>query len=298
MNKIVLFLMTEKGFEIVKFMILNYRDMIDLVVVGQDKNISNDYSNEIIEVCKENRVEWSYKDNNRKINDDFFIFAISWRWMIHHREDRLIVFHDSLLPKYRGFSPLVNMLINGEETIGVSALLGGKSYDSGDIIAQVSSNITYPIKIAKAIQINNVNYLNLVTIVVNQIKENNIMSEAQCDEDVTYSVWRDSLDYFIDWNQSSEEIKRFVDAVGEPYSGAKTRVDNNKMLLIDEVEVIDDVICELRHVGKVLFLEEGFPCVICGVGMLKILSAREMREMEAENCMSFFPLKKFRYRLY
>jgi methionyl-tRNA formyltransferase len=54
-----------------------------------------------------------------EICSDFNI-AISWRWML--KVSNLIVIHDSLLPKYRGFSPLVNMLINGEDTLGVTVL--------------------------------------------------------------------------------------------------------------------------------------------------------------------------------
>ena len=41
--------------------------------------------------------------------------------MIKNSEN-LIVFHDSLLPKYRGFAPLVSQLINGEEYLGVTAI--------------------------------------------------------------------------------------------------------------------------------------------------------------------------------
>ena len=73
--------------------------------------------------------------------------AVSWRWMIKHPKNKLIVFHDSILPKYRGFAPLVNMLINGEKEIGVSAIFGADEYDS-EIISE-KTTISYPIKIQK-----------------------------------------------------------------------------------------------------------------------------------------------------
>ena len=49
------------------------------------------------------------------------------------------------MPKYRGFAPLVNSLVNGEKIIGVTALFASEEYDNGDIIMQSSVDITYPI---------------------------------------------------------------------------------------------------------------------------------------------------------
>ena len=78
--------------------------------------------------------------------------AIGWRWLISGTEN-LIVLHDSLLPKYRGFAPLVNSLINGEQEIGVTAIWAGPEFDAGEIIFQEKAGICYPIKIQEAIEI-------------------------------------------------------------------------------------------------------------------------------------------------
>ena len=64
-----------------------------------------------------------------------FKFAIGWKWIIDNTS-QLIVLHDSLLPKYRGFSPLVNSLINGDTLTGVTALFASSEYDKGEIIEQ------------------------------------------------------------------------------------------------------------------------------------------------------------------
>src|SRR4051794_7831549 len=44
--------------------------------------------------------------------------------------------HDSLLPKYAGFSPIIWALINGEPEVGVTAHLMDSSLDGGDIVLQ------------------------------------------------------------------------------------------------------------------------------------------------------------------
>ena len=293
MKKVVLFVMTQKGFEVAKRAIEVGKDIIDFIVIGTDSNVKDDYSQQIIRLAKSNNVKYFLRNEAVRVDVDTYIFAISWRWMIKHPMNRLIVFHDSILPKYRGFAPLVNMLINGEPEIGVSAIFGANEYDRGHIIAQKSSKIEYPIKIFDAIQLNIVNFTALAEEIILKIsKEEDLVGIAQNENDVTYSIWRDNDDYRIDWSQSSEKIKRFIDAVGSPYLGAFTSTSHGEELRVLEAEVIDDVFCELRHVGKVIFVNDGLPTVICGRGLLRITKANYI---DPEN-KPYLPMKSFRVK--
>lgn len=214
--------------------------------------------------------------------------------MIKHPSDKLIVFHDSLLPKYRGLAPLVNMLINGEDEIGVSAIFGASEYDRGNLISQKSSKIRYPIKISEAIKINQKNFLYLVEEIIKKICSHEpISGSPQNEEEISYSIWRDYDDYFIDWKWSSEYIKRFIDAVGTPYLGARTNTSKGNLVVIEEAEVINDEYCELRHVGKVLFVNKGMPVIICGNGLIQIKKAYEIIN---DKRVDFLPIKSFRTR--
>ena len=113
------------------------------------------------------------------------------------------------------------MLINGEKEIGVSAIFGSANYDSGNLIAQQKMTINYPIKIYNAIKLNNVNYLKLVEMLINKILNGKqLKGVPQNNHQATYSIWRATDDFNIDWNQSSEDIKRFIDTLGYPYNGA------------------------------------------------------------------------------
>ena len=47
------------------------------------------------------------------------------------------------------------------------------------------------------------------------------------------------------------------------------------------------------HIGKVIFVEQGCPIVICGSGLLKITDASFV---ETNLSSQFLPLKKFRTR--
>jgi methionyl-tRNA formyltransferase len=50
----------------------------------------------------------------------------------------IINVHASLLPKYRGPSPIQNALLNGDEEIGATIMLMNEGIDSGDILSQKS----------------------------------------------------------------------------------------------------------------------------------------------------------------
>ena len=115
----------------------------------------------------------------------------------------------------------------------------------------------------------------------------------QVEADATYSTWRDSDDYFIDWSRSAEEIRRLIDAVGSPYMGARSLTADGKLIRITKAEAINDVSCELRHVRKVIFINNGIPDIICGSGLLRILEAHIIDNDQETN---YLPMKSFRVK--
>ena len=294
MKKIVLFVMTQKGFAVFNRMLELNSELIDYVVVDNDNSVENDFSNEIIELAKTSNINYFIRGDEPSVDINNYIFAISWRWMISHPTNRLIVFHDSLLPKYRGFAPLVNMLINRESIIGVSAIFGASEYDKGDLISQQYSEISYPITISEAINLNNKNYIGLIDEIIAKISVGEkLVGVPQNELDATYSIWRDNDDYFINWNETAEEIKRLIDAVGSPYRGARARTSNGHIVKFLKAEVVNDVYCELRHIGKVIFINDGMPTVVCGKGLLRIIEAYQLVSKEES---PYLPMKTFRVK--
>jgi len=290
-NKIALYLMNKKGYSVLKALLSkNFTNHIKFIVGAQDKNVKEDYFQDIKDLCLDNNIEFYERRINEIPKFDGYKIAIGWRWIISDSE-RLIVFHDSLLPKYRGFAPLVSMLINGEKEIGVTSLFAEKSYDTGDIIYQFSKKIIYPIKIKEAIDKVSSLYSKLAIKITEEIINDNKLPRKKQDESkASYSLWRDYDDYFINWNNSSEKIKRKVDAVGFPYKGAKAFL-NDKEITIKSCETVSDLNIENRDLGKVIFKEEDRPVVVCGKGLLKI---KEAIYTDTGNEIS--PINKFRSR--
>lgn len=285
-----LFIMNQKGLSILTILLKRgYKNEIGYVVSSKDKGLVEDSYSEILQLCKENNIASYNRNDIEKLPPVNYKLAIGWRWLIQEH-DNLIVLHDSVLPRYRGFAPLVNSLLNKEPEIGVTALWANKDYDQGDIIFQRKTSISYPIKINEAILKASNLYNQIVLDIFDKIRANEPLSSLPQDESkASYSIWRDEDDYKIDWTQPAEDIKRFVDAVGFPYKGAQSEIEDGELIYIDDVCVIKDLNLELRHPGKVLRINEGKPVLICGKGLIQVDKIRDINGEEVQ-------LAKFRTR--
>lgn len=286
------YLMGEKGLRVLTDTIKRYGiGYIDLVVTAKDPNVTYDFYDDILQICNWHQVK-VFNRTDEPISDSLFVFSISWRWILPLKQhQKLIVLHDSLLPKYRGFSPLVNCLINGDAETGVTALFGSESYDRGDIIAQQKMVLNYPIKIKDAIELISNLYVSIVNEILSKVIAGDELPGTPQDElKASYSLWRSEEDYFLNWNRPADEIKRTIDALGYPYLGAASYIDDQLYRILD-AEIINDVKIENRDTGKVIFVEDGKPIIVCSSGLLKIT---EMVD-DATN-VNVLPLKKFRFR--
>jgi methionyl-tRNA formyltransferase len=272
-RKVAFYVMSRRGLYALQKFIENFGvAAIDGVVGAADPAVKDDPYSEIVALALQHGIP--FYDRNVKqppFTSGTLKFAVGWRWLIQDAEN-LIVFHDSLLPKYRGFAPLVNCLVKGERATGVSAIFAAEEYDKGKIIAQKSVAIDYPIKIKHAIEKIEPLYAALIAeIYTDWMAGSDITGVSQLESDATYSPWLDEQDYAIDWSWPADKIKRFIDAVGYPYAGARTRVAD-QIYIIEEAEVMKDLVVENRprHLGKIISMRDGIPVVICGDGLLAL----------------------------
>ena len=290
---ITLYLLNKKGFHVLSSLVEKdkHKMFVDRVVGAEDGGNSEDYYKEIRQLCNENSIPFFHR-NGKFTNNSNYSMAIGWRWLIHDVPN-LIVLHDSFLPRYRGFAPLTNMLINGEDHLGVSAIWASDGMDEGDIITQKKIPIDYPLKIESAIEIVSQIYGEIAANVVeNLVSGEKMVSVSQNMEDATYSIWRDEDDYFINWNDTADNIKRFVDAVGHPYDGAKTKTAAGEVLRIVECSVVENVKSEIRAPGKILMFQNELPVILCGQGN-KAIRLEEFGSLDGTS----FTFSKFRTRL-
>jgi methionyl-tRNA formyltransferase len=162
------------------------------------------------------------------------LLAVSWRYIIPPRvygRARLgaYVFHDSLLPSYRGFSPTVWAMINGEKQTGVTLFSMSEGFDEGDIADQQAVPIGAEETVAEVMERVTGGYLELLERNFQVLITGRVTLRAQEPELATYCCRRLPADNRIDWNQSSRVIHNLVRAVTRPYPGAFTTLDGRRL---------------------------------------------------------------------
>jgi methionyl-tRNA formyltransferase len=286
---LVLYAMTAKGVAALDALTAAYPGLVEAVVSARDPGTRDDSYDRLATRCAERDIPFLDRADRPPAADH--AIAVGWRWLIPERGGTaLIVFHDSLLPRYRGFNPLVTALIEGEPATGVTALLATDEYDCGDIIGQITVPLPRPVRIADAIALVARAYATLAVEVGGRLARGERPAGVPQDESLaSYSLWRDDADYDIDWGQPAERVRDFVYAVGDPYAGARARL-NGEPVRIRDVTVEADVAVADRVPGKVIFLRDGRPTVVCGMGLLRIDA------MAGEDGTDRLPLTRFRSR--
>jgi hypothetical protein len=199
--------------------------------------------------------------------------VVGWQYLLDAPAAEIVVFHDSLLPRYRGFAPTVTALLNGDGEIGVTALRPEAGVDSGAIYAQKSFAVSYPAKIAAILERQSNLMADLAVDLLVAFRSGALSATPQDEAAATLSVWRDADDYWIDWKSDADAIRRFVDAIGHPYPGARSYCGETP-LIIEECSKVDLPPFEILQPGKVWALDQGRPIVICGGGAVRIEGAR------------------------
>lgn len=303
MKKLLLFIATKKGCTALRHLIKNGRQKnIGIVVTFREVNVDKDWSYDIEETCIKNHIPcflWTQiKTNIIGLITKYQItgaVAIAWRYLIplkinEYLEDDLIVFHDSLLPQYRGFAPTPTAIICGEEKVGVTALFATETVDQGEIILQRHLLVSSDMYMNEIIEEQSHLYACMLEAIITQMEENILSSYPQDESKATYSIWRNPEDCHINWNRPAREVYNFIRALGTPYPGAFSFL-NTKKIKINRAIVLDyDLNFSIREAGKIWKLVDQNPDVICGEGMLRILDAST--EDGAE-----FQFKKIRCRL-
>lgn len=230
------------------------------------------------EACRAANIVVIEKDQaDDVITSDPLVFAIGWQYLVRQNPTNLVVLHDSLLPKYRGFSPSVTALVNGEVTHGVTALLAVDEADSGPVVAQEKLTLRYPMTIRQLFEALGPLYAECVSGSIDSAREGFTQLAKQNEDDATYSIWRDEADFRINWHDDAMKIARVVDALGFPYGGA-VAMDDRRPIRVLRTIPITDVVFEDRHPGKLWKLHpDGSADVVCGTGMLRLQVCRDER---------------------
>ena len=246
--------------------------------------LTDRHSDSIVEYCerillpvfvgnprKRKAVEWM---EERKIQFENLL-SINYLFILesdvlNKSTEYAVNFHGSLLPKYRGRTPHVWAIINGERETGVTAHLMNVNCDDGDIVRQVIVPIEEDDTGASLLEKNKLLYPDLVLQVVKDIESKKIVCRKQDISKASYFGKRTPEDGKICWEWQKERIRNWVRAQAKPYPGAFTFLNNDK-IIINKIEYSDLGFDDTMSNGLIVAVKDGKPYVKTPNGVVKMI---------------------------
>ena len=191
--------------------------------------------------------------------------------------------HPSLLPRYRGPSPVAFAILNGEAVTGVTVMQIGEEMDSGPIVAQretpVGPNETTDELTARLFQMG----ADLLLEVLAAWTRGEIQAQPQDDSRATTSPRLTKGDGEVDWHRSADYIAREVRAY-HPWPGSFTYWRGRRLKII-EASAIQSPAKSSAPRGHVASVPEGVG-VVTGRGLL-VLGKIQLEGRSAVSAQDF-----------
>jgi methionyl-tRNA formyltransferase len=224
-------------------------DSVKGVVTFDDSDDTRSVLPQIIEFCAQVGLEVKIVENRKDAEDSIQLMnpdlclVVCWYWLLSNSlinsiQYGVIGIHNSLLPRYRGGSPLVWAIINGEQEAGFSIFSLVSDMDAGDIWLQEKVEIFPTDTIATMMDKIEDRILRSLNDKWCALLNGKIAPTKQLDVDATYCAQRVPADGRIDWKQSAKEVYDFIRAQTLPYPGAFS-VYGDKRIYIFSAELYD-----------------------------------------------------------
>jgi methionyl-tRNA formyltransferase len=174
-------------------------------------------------------------------------------------------FHDSLLPKFTGFSPVLWGLISGESEFGLTVHRMDAGLDTGDILVQRSLPIG-PTDTGTELVLRGMDLIpGALHEALSALESGTAVWRRQNKAERSYFHKRSERDSLIDWSWPAEDLARFVRALSDPYPRAFAFYRGER------IEILEACISEARFggtPGRVIVQEEG-GAVVCGPNAIR-----------------------------
>ncbi|MFT4106533.1 MAG: methionyl-tRNA formyltransferase [Lacrimispora sp.] len=196
--------------------------------------------------------------------------------------------HASLLPKYRGASPIQYAVINGEKESGITTMMMAEGIDTGDMLDQevidLDKNETGGSLHEKLSEVGG----KLIVKTLEKLKEGTAVRTPQDDSKATHVGMIKKSMGDIDWSMDAVSIERLIRGLN-PWPSAYTSWDG-KVMKLWEATVLEkeyEGVC-----GQVV--EVGWDCLIIKTGKgslsLKELQLQGKKRLDAGAFLRGYPV--------
>ncbi len=239
------------------------------------------------DVLQPEKLDKSFLEEFRALNADICVVA-SYGKIIPGQfldipEYGFINIHPSLLPKYRGPSPIQQPILNGDEETGVCIIEVTEEMDAGPILLVEKLKLTGSETAGELHDALAEIGASLIVEAMEQKKNGTAVYTEQDHEAVIFCTKIEKNDGLIIWDKTADEIQRHVRAM-TPWPGAFTFIQNSgRRLKVSEVKAVrTDTVAQP---GQVIQVSGKFGVIIsCGEGAVQLmhLAPEGSRRMTSE----------------
>jgi methionyl-tRNA formyltransferase len=206
--------------------------------------------NRIIFFQPENLNDEEFIAKIKNLNPDFIvdvsygkIFPLS---LLKIPKECCINFHPSLLPGYRGPSPIRWVLINNEKITGVTSHIMSEQIDSGKIIFQKELNISFNEDYGSLYEKLSSISAEIIAPTFENYYKKIFIEKAEDKYNIKnfYARKIEAEEFQINWNKTSVEIYNLIRA-SSPEPGAFTHY-NGIIIKIYEVEIVNKLLSDFK----------------------------------------------------
>ena len=211
------------------------------------------------------------RDKLRSLQPDFFVVAAFGQILSQEILDIPKVFpiniHASLLPKYRGASPIQAAILNRDAVTGVTTMIMAQKMDAGDILLTSTTPISEQDTAQDLHDRLGTMGAELIVETLHAVLDNRLTPRPQDHAKATYVKLLKKKDGAIDWTLSNRQICAHINAM-TPWPGAFTRLANKPLKIFTAKPV--DTTC-LHEPGVMFQCDKTGIHVATGKGSLIIL---------------------------
>ncbi|PTV99352.1 methionyl-tRNA formyltransferase [Halanaerobium saccharolyticum] len=136
--------------------------------------------------------------------------------------------HASLLPEYRGSSPIHRAIIDGKKVTGNTTMYMDEGWDDGDIIYQQQVEISEEETVGELHDELAERGAELLLKTLKDVKAGEAPRIPQDDSEATFAYKIDKSLGEIDWNQSAQDIHNLIRGVN-PWPGAYSELNDDRI---------------------------------------------------------------------
>lgn len=190
------------------------------------------------DVLQPEELNGEFVDDIRKINADVFVVVdygkILPQVVLDIPNRYCINLHPSLLPKYRGSSPVNQAILNGDTVTGNTVIKMNERMDAGEILTQEEMSIENKEDSMSLFARLSAHGAELIIKTLDVIAAGTETLKVQDEKKASYAPKLKKNDGKIDWTRTADEIDKKVRGL-KPWPGAFTNI-KGKMLKVVEVE--------------------------------------------------------------